>query len=122
MVPVPVFTFLSNVHPGLVVIMLFPFVEILAIMKSPSVVPVGLFTVILVPARVPDPEGVLLTIWLVENLANRENINKIKNLESIDLESPKAVFFLQNRKGKYVLYDDLNCINLLLVYRVTINS
>ena len=62
MVLMPVLTFLSNVHPGLVVIMLFPFVEILAIMKSPAIVPVGLFTVIFVPTTVPDPEGILLTI------------------------------------------------------------
>ena len=112
MAPVPVFTFLSNVHPGLVVIMLFPFVEILAIMKSPSVVPVGLFTVILVPARVPDPEGVLLTIWLVENLANSNDMNNKKNFDRVAFEILNADNFSHKDRKFGKLYEKINCINL----------
>ena len=56
LVLMPVLTFLSNVHPGLVVIMLFPFVDILAIMKSPSCDCAGLATIILVtPDAALDP-------------------------------------------------------------------
>ena len=45
---------LSKVQPEEVAITLFPLVAILAIIKSPMLVPVGLFTVILVPEIVAD--------------------------------------------------------------------
>ena len=57
MVVLPNAPVLSMVQPGEVAIVLFPLVAILAIIKSPMLVPVGLFTAIFVPDIKVDDEA-----------------------------------------------------------------
>ena len=105
MVVLPNAPLLSKVQPEEVAFILFPLVAILAIIKSPKLVPVGLFTVILVPDNVADeacernidcpfkskfeekhnkPINNSLKVLLRCFILRRNNIDEFKGREKID--------------------------------------